>query len=385
MRKKKIVSLFLASAIIAQLISGMTGNINAETYDVALKKDLMFNSQTRSEMQEVKENAEELLGEEIVNNTNDNILVYDENGHILNEVHTDGTVIEYNWNNDQITSLVNSNGFKCTYTMQNDGDIIEHSYFNNEKICDKELYSENLLDDSEAHKVSVNQKLKEYNSQVSLMATASNYTVNGYRMNSIMSNTDLLTQSMTQSQIQTFLNNKNSVLKNTISVYVKNSSGTVYDTGRDVKPSTVIYNAAKDHGINPKVLLVILQREQGLVTSTSASASSRAMYFAMGYGATDSGDMTQYTGFDNQVEGAATLLKQLWIEAPASTTLTVNNGKSTTRNGVTYPGSIVVDTFSAYALYKYCPWVFDTSYTSSFTGGQYLFIKVYEGWWSTWS
>lgn len=193
------------------------------------------------------------------------------------------------------------------------------------------------------------------------------------------------TQSMTESQIQAFLRSKNSVLKNTISVYVKNSKGNVYDTGRDVKPSTVIYNAARDHGINPKVLLILLQREQGLVSATSKSENSRAMYYAMGYGATDSGDLTKYTGFDNQVEGAATLLKKLWIEAPSSCTLTVNNGRSHTRNGITYPGSIVVDTFSAYALYKYCPWVFDTSITSSFTGGQYLFLRVYKGWWSTWS
>lgn len=266
---------------------------------------------------------------------------FDENGHILNEVHTDGTVIQYNWDGNQLLSLVNSNGFKCTYTRRNNGDIVEHDYFNNVKVCDKEL--------------------------------------------TIMSNSDLLILSMTESQIQTFLRNKNSVLKSTISVYVKNSNGTVYDTGRDVKPSTVIYNAAKDNGINPKVLLVMLQREQGLISATSKSESSRAMYYAMGYGATDSGDMTQYTGFDNQVEGAAMLLKKLWLEAPSSSTLAVNNGKSHTRNGITYPGSIVVDTYSAYALYKYCPWVFDTSISGSFTGGQYLFLKVYEGWWSTWS
>ncbi|SES97632.1 hypothetical protein SAMN04487772_10633 [[Clostridium] polysaccharolyticum] len=204
-------------------------------------------------------------------------------------------------------------------------------------------------------------------------------------MNSIMSNSALLTQSMTESEIQAFLKQKGSILKNTISIYVKNSDGKVYDTGRDIKPSKVIYNAAKNHGINPKVLLVILQREQGLITSANASEKSRAMYFAMGYGATDNGDKVKYTGFDTQVEGVAALLKKLWIEAPASATLTVNGGINHTRNGETYPGRIVVDTFSAYALYKYCPWVFYTLDTTTISGGQYLFLKIYKGWWSTWS
>ena len=382
MRMKKIISILLVNSMIVCFTNGMVDSVKVK----ALSKSLSMSNRTQIEMQEVKGNAEDLLGEEFVDSLQENILVYDEEGHILNEIHTDGTIIEYDWDGEQISTLVNSNGFKCTYTTEKNGEITEHSYFDNEKLYDKVLRSEDNFGDFTMKNVSVKQKLNNYNSKVNLMScTVSDYYVKGYRMNSVMSNTDLLTQSMTESQIQTFLKNKGSVLKNTISVYVKNSSGTVYDTGRDIKPSKVIYNSAKAHGINPKVLLVLLQREQGLITNTSANLNSRALYFAMGYGATDSGDMNKYTGFDNQVEGAATLLKRLWIEAPASATLSVNNGKSHTRSGITYPGSIVVDTFSAYALYKYCPWVFDTSITSTYTGGQYLFIKVYEGWWSTWS
>lgn len=351
----------------------LTSGINVSQTNTVYARSSSLSKATLQRNKDVKTRAEKLLGKRLNEEPKENIFIFDENDRIINEIHTDG--------------------YRCTYTQDSNGDTLEHSYYDNIEIYHNKLGSNTAAPGPRISNADVEEKLAmsstsfiaDTNSRSAAKPTSSSYYVNGRRMNSIMTNQDILTMSMSASEIQSFLEKKKSILKNKISIYAKNSSGKVYDTGRDVKPSTVIYNSAKDHGINPKVLLVMLQREQGLVTSSTAKTNSRAMYFAMGYGATDSGDNVKYTGFDKQVEGAATLLKKLWIEAPASKTLSVNGGKSHTRGGITYPGSIVVDTFSAYALYKYCPWVFDTSITTSFSGGQYLFLSIYKGWWSSWS
>ncbi len=70
--------------------------------------------------------------------------------------------------------------------------------------------------------------------------------------------------------------------------------------------ATIIYKVAQACGINPEVLLVLLQKEQGLVTSTSPTSY---MYsFATGYGCPDSTGCTSsnsYPGFQKQVYAAA--------------------------------------------------------------------------------
>jgi len=77
-----------------------------------------------------------------------------------------------------------------------------------------------------------------------------------------------------------------------------------------VKPSgaisaaQIIYNAAQKYNINPQVLLVTLQKEQGLITDTWPVAWQ--FQAAMGYGCPDSGPCSsQYSGFYSQVENAA--------------------------------------------------------------------------------
>lgn len=68
--------------------------------------------------------------------------------------------------------------------------------------------------------------------------------------------------------------------------------------------STIIYKVAQACQINPTVILVTLQKEEGLVLSRSPSAG--AYTIAMGYGCPDSsGCDTNYYGFYNQVYMAA--------------------------------------------------------------------------------
>jgi len=101
---------------------------------------------------------------------------------------------------------------------------------------------------------------------------------------------------MSQSQIQSFLVDKNSSL------------ATYKDQGvNDSQPqlaSTIIYNAAQAWGINPQVLLATMQKEQSLVTKQNPTSIDYRS--AMGYGCPDGADCNaSYYGFANQVNIAA--------------------------------------------------------------------------------
>ena len=71
-------------------------------------------------------------------------------------------------------------------------------------------------------------------------------------------------------------------------------------------------------GISPRVLLVMLQKEQSLVTNTGASLSASRYRSAMGMGCPDTAACdTRYYGFFNQVYGAARQFKN-YAAAPTS-------------------------------------------------------------------
>jgi hypothetical protein len=73
---------------------------------------------------------------------------------------------------------------------------------------------------------------------------------------------------------------------------------------QDVRASAFIATVAKACGISPKVLIVTLEKEQGLVTSTSPTSGRYRI--AMGYGCPDTAPCdSAYYGFDNQVYKAA--------------------------------------------------------------------------------
>ena len=82
-----------------------------------------------------------------------------------------------------------------------------------------------------------------------------------------------------------------------------------YSGGVRERSSTIIYKVAQACGINPQVLIVMLQKEQGLVTHTWPSEWRYTI--AMGQGCPDTAACdTRYYGFFNQVYGAAWQLKR---------------------------------------------------------------------------
>jgi len=117
---------------------------------------------------------------------------------------------------------------------------------------------------------------------------------------------------MTETQIQQFLASKGSALAGySFSVgsraRITNSSNVTrcnaFDGGT-LAASTIIYRAQVACGISAKVLLVTLQKEQGLITKSAPSQS--ALDRAMGYACPDTAPCAPTTlGFGNQVYSAA--------------------------------------------------------------------------------
>lgn len=83
-----------------------------------------------------------------------------------------------------------------------------------------------------------------------------------------------------------------------------NANCSAFAAGTNELASSIIWRAAQACGINPQVLLVTLEKEQGLVTSVNPNAGKYRI--AMGYGCPDTAACdTAYYGFGNQVISAA--------------------------------------------------------------------------------
>lgn len=119
---------------------------------------------------------------------------------------------------------------------------------------------------------------------------------------------------MTASSIQNFLNGKvptcqsgYTCLKDyreTTWTRTADPMCSTYTGAANESAATIIYKVAQACGINPRVLLVLLQKEQSLVTH--ASPSSGRFLRATGYGCPDTAPCdTQFYGFYNQVYKAA--------------------------------------------------------------------------------
>lgn len=127
------------------------------------------------------------------------------------------------------------------------------------------------------------------------------------------------TSTMTQAQIQQFLQSKETGCASGATC-LKDYYDTTRSIGGDAmcgayagggaeRASAIIYKVAQACGINPRVLLVTLQKEQGLVTSTWPSSSNYA--FAMGANCPDTtGCSGNSAGFFIQVYSGAWQLKR---------------------------------------------------------------------------
>jgi len=167
-----------------------------------------------------------------------------------------------------------------------------------------------------------------------------------------------------QVDVQGFLQKKNSFLK-------------------DYKINDVFYadwldTQCKAAGLNPKVILVNLQKEQSLVSKITLPPE-KIMNRALGYGMTDDGDQEQYYGFDKQNIAAISRMP-MWFEKLAGQTpqppILVDGGKLSL-----FPLSAFTS-----VLYRYTPWTGSpdsTYYPKWGVHGNYLFWLIWKGWWKS--
>jgi hypothetical protein len=120
-----------------------------------------------------------------------------------------------------------------------------------------------------------------------------NNTVGSFNPNKIISDKEFLNcSSMTEAQIQDFLAFKGSYLKNF--------------TVQGKLPSYWIYKHCNDLGLNPKVLMTNIQKEQASITAKTLPKNQRRLDYFCGVGAYDPprGDDPKWAGIDKQILGS---------------------------------------------------------------------------------
>jgi len=222
--------------------------------------------------------------------------------------------------------------------------------------------------------------------------------------------------------IQNFLQQKGSVLANTATEFLAKlkEPDTLTKVGlEDPQPSLtrlrtaaeLIYDAGTKFGLNPQILLVILQKEQSLIAGSfgSETALQRALDRALGFGCPDyEGCGEIFLSFYRQIFGSFDAEGNRWLGASASLMksfsaevggIRVGRGPGTDSAGNTFGRPVVrtsrvgdtitldntlggysgisqqqtvtLGNFATAALYRYTPHVFN---------GNYNFWKFYSLW-----
>ena len=194
------------------------------------------------------------------------------------------------------------------------------------------------------------------------------YIISDYQMSNY--------NSMSESEIQSFLKSKGNCndtrtyladYYTSYSYHIKDGhfvcladetfgNGTAYgnDAPYGESAAHIIWQAARDYQINPQVLIVLLQKEQGLITDSWPN--NRQYRSATGYGCPDTAPCnSEYYGFKNQVRKAAALFRTVlnggWTNYPLGWNYIQYNPDSNCG------GSWVnVRSLATSALYRYTPY-----------------------------
>lgn len=163
--------------------------------------------------------------------------------------------------------------------------------------------------------------------------------------------------SMSQSQVQQFLVSKNSYLAN---YNVEDFEGIVKSA------SQIIYEASQQYKVNPKYVIVMLQKEQGLIQMENPT--QKRLDWACGYAVCDGCSLSdpkvlKYKGFGKQVDNAAGAMRFYTDKASVYEFIK--------KAGISYEinGEIVIPKNQATAnLYTYTPHI----------AGNYTFWRVWQ-------
>lgn len=210
--------------------------------------------------------------------------------------------------------------------------------------------------------------------------------------------------------VQKFLESKNSILANTSLEFIQKlrepSITMLKEALGDPRPNLgrlrtaaeLIWDSSQSAGINPQVILVKLQKEQGLITNHTSSSPDRlqrALDFSLGFGCPDSTGCREslYPGFYFQLFGNLDSGGNRYVGAAKSLMKSFNTegGRGPSVNGkIAKVGDVITldNTLGGYigilpvqsiqltnkataALYRYTPHVFN---------GNYNFWKFFNEW-----
>ena len=208
----------------------------------------------------------------------------------------------------------------------------------------------------------------------------SNFNPGNIISDGVMSNAN----AMSVEEIQRFLTSKNAC-KDTNIAKAKSYPGLKYHienghfvclseetfeyNGQKQTAAQVIYDAAKDFQINPQVLIVLLEKEQGLITD--AWPNHIQYRSATGFGCPDTAECdSKYYGFRNQVRNAASMFRSVlsggWTNYPVG------------KNYVQYHpnpncgGSVInIENRATSALYRYTPYQPNVGALANYPGTSY--------------
>ena len=212
--------------------------------------------------------------------------------------------------------------------------------------------------------------------------------------------------SMSEAQIQNFLTAKNSCPNNNYNYYQSLSAGSSYTwhwanghfvclseerfgdgevIGSGDTAAHIIWQAAQDYRINPQVLLVLLQKETGLITDPIPNNGDYRK--ATGYGCPDTAPCSaEYYGFKNQIRKAAALFRNVldggWTNYP------LGNNYIKYNPNASCGGSVVnIRSLATSALYRYTPYqpnagALAAGYGTAYCGayGNRNFYLYFEDW-----
>lgn len=209
------------------------------------------------------------------------------------------------------------------------------------------------------------------------------------------------------SDIQKFLESKNSPLANTSADFLpmlkEPQSSSLKEALEDPHPNSdklrtaaeLVWDSAQSSGLNPQVILVTLNKEQGLITGDfSGDRLQRSLDYAMGFGCPDSGGCGDtYKGFYHQLFGGLddTATRYLGATKSLMRSFSTPGGRGPFYNGGPakvgdtivlgntlggYPGveaqqTVTIKNNATAALYRYTPHVFN---------GNYNFFRYFKEW-----
>lgn len=172
-----------------------------------------------------------------------------------------------------------------------------------------------------------------------------------FNPNYIISDSEILNyNSMTLEEVKAFINSREGALKN---------YSVATDDGRTISAAEVIYERAVANKVNPKFLLILIQKEQSLLTD---AAPQQSQYdWATGYGCPDTGGCNaRWQGFYKQINSASLQFRsyvdepQLYKYQAGGTYTFTNTGRG---DAVVTPANQATA-----ALYNYTPHVYNGNY-----------------------